>query len=186
MQPVVLRTERLVLDQLREADVDDVARYCQEPVMSRYMTLPSPYRREDAEFFVSQHVPAGWRSAEEFTWAIRGRGDDALLGVVAHRTALCDLGYWLGAEHRGNGYMAEAVDGVLSWLAVQGTRVVTWECLVGNRASAAIARRTGFRYTGTGPSNVVFRDGSQPPAWHGVRDADHPVDHEGPWPEESY
>ena len=186
MRPVLLRAEHLVLDQPQEADVEDIHRICQEPVMSRFMTLPSPYRHEDAEYFVNQHVPNGWQQGTEFTWAIRDIDGGPLLGVVAHRTGLCDLGYWLGAEHRGRGLMTRSVDAVLSWLVVHGTPVVNWECLVGNRASAAVARRTGFSYTGTAPSGIPFRDGSRPDAWHGVRDAAHPSPDDAAWPEESF
>lgn len=175
-----------MLDQPGEADLDQITRFCQEPVMARFMTLPVPYRRDDAEFFVDTHVPAGWAADAELTWAIRRQGDPALLGMIAHRRQLLDLGYWLGAEHRGHGYMAEAVTTVVEWLAETGTPVVNWECLVGNTASAAVARRTGFAYTGLGPSNVVFRDGATPPAWHGVRDANRPDAPSGDWPEESF
>jgi RimJ/RimL family protein N-acetyltransferase len=186
VEPIVLRTSRLVLDQPGEADLDDITRFCQDPVMARFMTLPAPYRREDAAYFVDTHVPAGWSTDAEMTWAIRRSDDPALLGMIAHRAELADLGYWLGRDHRGHGFMTEAVGAVLDRLAATGTPVVNWECLVGNTPSAAVARRTGFAYVGTGPSNVVFRDGSTPPAWHGVRDADRPDAPSGDWPEESF
>jgi hypothetical protein len=40
--------------------------------------------------------------------------------------------------------------------------------VLGNEASVSVARKVGFSYTGEGPANVPARDGSRPPAWHGV------------------
>jgi RimJ/RimL family protein N-acetyltransferase len=45
----------------------------------------------------------------------------------------------------------------------------------GNTASAGVARKTGFRYTGERPSELTFRDGSHPLAWHGVLSLDRAV-----------
>jgi RimJ/RimL family protein N-acetyltransferase len=64
--------------------------------------------------------------------------------------------------------MAEAVTTVADYLFVQlGRAEVRWECVVGNYASAAVARATGFRFTGERPAELTFRDGTHPMAWHG-------------------
>jgi RimJ/RimL family protein N-acetyltransferase len=63
MIPVVLRTERLLLDQPTLADVDPMAEYCRDPVFEEFM----------------------------------------LLGMIGYRSPTGDLGYWLGAPHRGRG-----------------------------------------------------------------------------------
>ena len=165
MIPVVLRTARLVLDAPREDDVDRIAEYCRDPQFERYMATPWPYRRSDALHFVLRVVPAGWGSGSEETWAIRR--DGALLGMISARTEHADVGYWVGAPHRGRGYLGEALAAVLDHRFATGQAVVHWECVIGNLASARAARRAGFRYTGEAPSAVTFRDGSHPAAWHG-------------------
>ena len=183
MLPVELRTARLVLDQPSTDDVDAITRYCQVFSGAGTMTLPHPYRRVDAEYFVEEYVPQGWADDAEFTWAIREQVGGPLLGVLGYRSGLGDVGYWLGTEHHGRGIMTEALLGMLDWLAASGTTRVEWECVVGNRASAAVARRSGFVYTGTAPARVPFPDG-QPLAWHGVRDVVDPLP-AADWPEES-
>ena len=55
MQPFTLDAGPLLLDQPAEADVDAITRYCQDPVFEQFMTLPWPYRRTDAEFFVNEN-----------------------------------------------------------------------------------------------------------------------------------
>lgn len=166
MEPVVLRTRRLVLDQATPADADRIADYCQDPLFERYMATPWPYRRPDAVHFVQHVAPAGWAAGTEETWAIRLGG--ALIGMISARAGAADVGYWLGRPHRGRGYLGEALEAVLDRRFAAGQLLMNWECVVGNVASARVARRSGFTYTGVAPTAVTFRDGSHPPAWHGV------------------
>lgn len=168
MKPIELESERLVLDQPTAADIPLIVEYCRDPLFERYMTLPWPYERKHAEYFVNDLVPKGWALDAEYTWALRTESGGELLGVIGSRTTARDLGYWLGAPHRGNGYMTEAVGSVLGWLFGLGWNLVSWECVVGNAASASVARKCGFRYTGSAPSHGAFRDGSRPMAWHAV------------------
>jgi len=165
MIPVRLTTERLVLDQPVAADRELIAEFCRDPLFEKYMTLPWPYELKHADYFIDKVAPGGWDTDSEYTWAIRHDGQ--FLGAIGYRSTGKDFGYWLGAPHRGKGYMTEAARAMLDWLFERGEQVVLWECVVGNTASAAIAQRLGFAYTGTGPTQLVFRDGSHPMAWHG-------------------
>jgi RimJ/RimL family protein N-acetyltransferase len=179
VEPVDLRTERLVLDQPTTADLERIVAYCRDPLFERYMTLPWPYQEKDAVFFVDSLVPGGWRDEREFTWALRKTSSGPLLGVVGMRTQpeprTLDVGYWLGAPSRGNGYMVEAVRAVTGWaFAARGIETVLWECVAGNCASVRVARGAGFAYAGAGAGRIVMRDGSPPYAWTGAlqRDGD--------------
>jgi RimJ/RimL family protein N-acetyltransferase len=172
MEPVVLRTERLLLDQPVASDVDTIAEYCRDPLFEEFLTTPWPYTRQHAEGFVDRMVPAGWASGSEATWAIRAHEDGPLLGVIAIRTARNDVGFWLGADERGNGYMQEALGAVAQWAFTGGviaqTDSIAWEAIAGNVASAAVARGAGFTFTGTSPAAAPARDGAHPTSWHGV------------------
>ena len=166
MEPVTLRSDRLVLDLPTLDDRARVIEYCQDPLFERFLTVPWPYRPSDADFFLTKFVPEGWASGDELTWALRN--DDGFLGVIGWRATASNLGYWLGAPHRGHAYMAEAVTAVCDWLfSAELTDIVNWECLLGNAASESVARAAGFTVTGEAPSNVRSRDGSHPPALHG-------------------
>jgi RimJ/RimL family protein N-acetyltransferase len=68
------------------------------------------------------------------------------------------------------------------WFASFGRVALHWECVVGNIASAATARATGFTYTGRRPAEVPDRDGSRPEAWHGVLHSSDPRTPKGGWP----
>ena len=169
MMPVVLRTNRLVLDQPVASDLDAIVEYCRDPLFERYMTLPWPYEPKHATFFINELAPNGWASGAELTWAIRFAARGPLRGAIGWRSEGNDIGYWLGAPYRGNGFMTEAVVSVADYLfSGLSPRSIAWECIVGNDASAHVARAAGFRYTGSGASRLTFRDGPHPDAWHGL------------------
>ena len=164
MEPVALRAGELVLDQPTEADIPLITEYCQDPLFEKFMTLPWPYARKHAEFFVNEFVPGGWSRGDEVTWAIRSAG--AFLGVVGVRAENLMIGFWLGIPHRGKGYMPRAVTAVLDWVFASGwSDTVRWEAVEGNDASLVVARKAGFRFTGIGPALIPDRDGSIPRSW---------------------
>jgi RimJ/RimL family protein N-acetyltransferase len=167
MTPVELRTPRLLLDQPTERDIAAITEYCQDPLFEHVLTTPWPYQQRHARAYVMEHVQTSWANETEFTWALRTAPGGQLLGVVSNRTAHNEVGFWLGAAHRGNGYMPEAVAAVLDWAFARGAERIRWECVVGNAASAAVARKCGFRFTGEAPGARPGRDGLNQSAWHG-------------------
>ena len=179
----VLRTERLWLDSPVLSDRFAVAEYCRDPLFETLMTLPWPYELRHADFFLYRAVPSGWLSGDELTWALRTSEEGPLIGVIGWRRELGDIGFWLGAPHRGRGLMTEAVIAVTDWLATElGLTEIAWECVVGNAASVSVARKSGFEFAGERPTTLTFRDGTHPHSWHGVlRMASPRVEHSG-WP----
>ncbi len=147
------------------------------------MVTPWPYERPHAETFLLDYVPGGWARDDEWTWAIRTEAGSPLLGVIGCRLPAPGpgpgpgsrpapagmIGYWLGAPHRGHGYMPEAVGAVVdAVLARRDLSAIGWECTVGNVASLAVARKAGFTFTGRAPGDILDRDGSTIDAWRGV------------------
>ncbi|WP_448809304.1 GNAT family N-acetyltransferase [Agromyces bauzanensis] len=175
MLPVGLRTARLVLDPPVRADAELVTRYCQDPLFERYLTTPWPYTRADAEAFLGAHVPESWASGNELTWALRRFDGGPLLGVISVREAQHELGFWMGAEHRGKGLMSEAAIAVVEWTlagGIRGATTVFWRAVEGNIASAKVARAAGFRRIEPDDATVPTRDGTGTlPAWYAVREA---------------
>lgn len=179
----VLHTKRLRLDSPALSDRLAVARYCRDPLFETLMTLPWPYEQRHADFFLHRVVPGGWLSGDELTWAVRENESGPLLGIVGWRSELGDIGFWLGAPHRGRGLMTEAVIAVTDWLMTDfGRTEIAWECVIGNAASVSVARKSGFTFTGERPTELTFRDGSHPAAWHGVLRAGEPRVERTGWP----
>jgi RimJ/RimL family protein N-acetyltransferase len=168
MRPVDLTTSRLVLDQPRLEDADRITEYCNDETFERFMATPWPYELKDAVAFVQIFVHSGWAEAKDFNWAMRRDGEFlGMLGVRKLGDGVGNIGYWLGAPHRGHGYAPEAVDAVLDWVfgADVGVERVHWEAVVGNTASLRIARSRGFRYTGEETKPVPARGGREETVW---------------------
>ncbi|EPH39276.1 GNAT family N-acetyltransferase [Streptomyces aurantiacus] len=153
MEPVTLTTERLLLRAFTPADTDEVYAACQDPEIQRWTTIPSPYARVDAEGFTGRMVPDGWRYDTEYTWAVRPRGGGPLLAATSlhhPRGGAWEIGFWTGREHRGQGYMTEAVQALAHWAFERlGCTRLEWRAEVGNRGSRAVAEKAGFTIEGT-------------------------------------
>ena len=184
MAPFTLSEPGLLLDELRPDDEAAIVEYCQDPLFERFLTIPWPYRLGDAEYFVREFAPHGWADGSELTWALRD-AHGVFMGVIGLRLPTSDLGFWLGAPHRGHGYMPRAVRLLTDWVFSTGFGGLTqigWACVEGNTSSMAVARKCGFTFTGVGPATTPARDGSHPQSWHGVlRRGDPPVPQPG-WP----
>lgn len=181
MEPFTLSTGELILDSLTDADIPLILEYCQDPLFEKFLTIPWPYTRSDAEFFVHEVAHPGWKRGDELTWAIRKGG--TFLGVISMRSKDSMIGYWLGDTHRGHGYMPQAVTAVIDWVFSSGwSETVTWEAVEGNLASLVVAQKTGFRYSGIAPARTQFRKNTTPQCWHGVLRSDDDRTRKPGWP----
>jgi RimJ/RimL family protein N-acetyltransferase len=184
VQPFVLESPAVRLEVPGPADVEAIVEACQDPVLQRFTTVPAPYARSDAAFFLERIVDHGWVTGREATWGLRGPGSSLLLGVVSVRLGTRDIGFWTAPEARGRGLMTAAVRLVADWaLGEAGLDQLHWEGYVGNDASAAVARRCGFTYTGAGPGMHPGRDGARPLCWKArLRPGDDRLPKQG-WPD---
>jgi RimJ/RimL family protein N-acetyltransferase len=160
-EPVVLAGSRVVLSIPGERDIDRVTELCQDAAVSAWTTVPLPYTRADAEGFVLGMVTRGWAERTNCTWAIRREATGELLGMIGLDgidDGEAEIGFWLASAARGQGLMSEAVSLVLDYgfapedaqpVAGLGLERVVWRAFLGNAASAAVARRAGFRFEGT-------------------------------------
>jgi len=152
VKPVVLRTERLTLSVPTDADVDGICEACQDAAIQRYTTVPSPYERRHAEGFIP-FAQSRWTEGIEATWAIRE--GETLAGMVGvHRIAAGgsgEIGYWMAPGSRERGLLTEACRAVIDWgFSASGPALarIEWRAVVGNIASARVARTLGFHYEG--------------------------------------
>ena len=141
---------KIFLTALRESDIERVVEACTTPEAEQFLLTPWPYERADAEFFVLEFAPAGWRGEhDERVWAIRESLRGQLCGVISLRGDARELGFWLHPDAQGRGLMTDAVrtlvghaEGCLVWPELH------WRCAVDNLASMRVAKAAGFSYLG--------------------------------------
>lgn len=170
MEPTTLTTARLDLRPFAPSDEDEVYAACQDPDIQRWTLVPSPYRQEHAHGFVNEVVPAGWREDTAYAFAVRlGAGGPlvAAVGVHVHGSDAYEIGYWAVKEHRGRGYMTEAVEAAARWAFTEvGAVRLEWRAEAGNTGSRTVAEKVGFRFEGVLRAGVQ-RAGTARDCWIG-------------------
>jgi len=154
-------------------DVDAMIEMCRDPELVRWTTVPSPYVRGDAERFVTEITPAGWREQREYGWAVDAADDTGqprFAGNVDVRVGgdRPDVGYALHPWARGRGVMTRALRLATRWaFDVVGVPVLHWYTFVGNLASWRVAWACGFEFRGEVPAFLPHR-GDLRDAWLGT------------------
>jgi RimJ/RimL family protein N-acetyltransferase len=164
VEPPTLFDDLVRLRMPNSGDVSAVFAACADPMTSRWLSaLPDPYRREDAERFIEQTVPNGWRDGTAWTLGVADRSTDGLVGMIGFSDARPDLaqaevGFWVGPWARRRGYATAALR-LLCWWGFTRCRLarIEWLAYVGNEPSWLVAKKVGFVREGTLRSRVVHR-----------------------------
>ncbi len=148
---VVLRTERLVLRELDEADAPFIVALLTDPDFVRHIGDRGVRTEADVPAYLARG-PAGSYARHGFgLWAVTRKEDGVAIGMcgLVKRDGLddVDLGYAFLPAGRGRGYAAEAARAVCD----HAFRVVGLPRLVaivspGNAASVRVLEGAGFRY----------------------------------------
>ncbi|WP_072687140.1 GNAT family N-acetyltransferase [Rhodococcus marinonascens] len=183
---VALDSEMVRLNPPVLTDIDEICTGCQDRSIAEWTTLPAPYMRSDAERFVRHTAPSGW-SDRSPTWTVRETDDGpvvGMIGLIARDATAGEIGYLLSPAVRSRGLMTAAVNLVCDFAFRSdgmGMERIEWCAFVGNRASAAVARRVGFRFEGVQRAGLVQR-GVRRDAWMAGLLADDPRRPVAGWP----
>ncbi len=169
MDQVELRAGDLLLRPFQPEDADAVFRACQDEQIQRWTTVPSPYPRESADWFVGSC--ADFWAADNPTFACADAATGELLGSFNLHD--CDaeegphVGFWVAPQARGRGVAREVTRRLAKWAFVDlGFSRVRWAAYVGNTPSRRVAESAGFVVEGTARKGLVQR-GVRVDAWVG-------------------
>ena len=163
--PISLTGEGVHLREWRSEDLDDLVDMLDEPGIARWTPMPSPFDLEAGIAYLKR-THQGRVSGQRIQLAItvdggRPLGEVLLFGVDAGLKE-AELGYLVGAPHRGRGLASGALT-VLSGYAhsTLGLRRLLLRIDPCNVASSAVARRCGYRLTGEAP---ILQEGPHGPS----------------------
>ena len=148
-----LRTERLALRWLTDADVPALYEIFSDAVVTRYWSRP-PLPHAAAAAALLAEIRRGFAERTLFQWGIARRADDRVIGTCTlaalstpHRRA--ELGYALGRTHWSRGYADEALHALLDF-AFDTLALHRLEADVDprNAPSIRVLERLGFRREG--------------------------------------
>jgi RimJ/RimL family protein N-acetyltransferase len=148
-----LRTGRLLLRTMTEADVDDVHAYRSREDVCRYLMF-EPQTRDEVAAKVARYAQAISLAGDGDYWQLaieRASAPGRVIGdlyftVKSVANAAGEIGWTLHPEFAGRGYMTEAARAVLDIaFGTLALHRVTAELDPRNAASVALCRRLGMR-----------------------------------------
>ncbi len=146
-----IETKRLRLRCVEERDAAPTT-VMMTPAISKWVaTWPTPFSVKMAEDRISKARTAA-QEGLALPIAVEPRAMPTLLGWINVNVASRDLGrgtigYWLGEEHHGLGYMREAIPLALrAGFRLLGLETIEAGAQIGNEPSVAILKACGMRF----------------------------------------
>ncbi|KCZ55476.1 hypothetical protein HY29_12190 [Hyphomonas beringensis] len=154
----VLVSERLVITPARKSDFEDWSelRKSSRKHLERWEPLWSKDANSRADWTRRTHAwKNGWKSGRAFVFLIRRLKDDRLVGGISLTNvrpwpaSAASMGYWLGKDFQGHGYMAEGVGAVCQWsFSELGLYRIEAGILASNLRSRKVLETNGFQEEG--------------------------------------
>ena len=113
-----LETERLLLRRINDGDLNDIYQYASNEKVTQYVLWETHESLEDTKDFYRTYVQANLENDHGADWAIIRKEDGTFLGSIGlmnpdFDTNTVEVGYVLGENHWGKGYMSEALDRIV-------------------------------------------------------------------------
>jgi ribosomal-protein-alanine N-acetyltransferase len=148
-----LLASRVALRWLDEGDLDALFEIFSDPEVMRYWSSP-PLEDRDAARRLLAHIHDNFHRRTLFQWGVARREDDRVMGTCTlfhldpdNRRA--EIGYALGRQHWGKGYMGEALHALLGFAFGElGLHRLEADVDPRNTASIKSLERLGFRQEG--------------------------------------
>lgn len=151
-----LETERLILREVEDSDVRELARNLNNLNISKWVTtMPYPYTEEDALWWINDNKKKkkeNPRTNYHLRIVLKETGE--AIGTVGifhfdEYKIKSELGYWLAEPHWKKGYMKEAVQELIRFgFEELGLNKINIPCFAENPGSNALAKSLGFTLEG--------------------------------------
>lgn len=165
MEATEITAGRLHLRPWLERDLAELAQACQDRLIARWLSAPSPYRYWHAQNFLAQTSPRGWESGAAAHFAVLDASTGDLLAAttldgLSGRRRCAEISFWTTPTARGRGVANEAVAAVCRWgFAVLDLHRILCLTEVGNLACQRTLRRAGFTYEGVARGALPAEEG---------------------------
>jgi RimJ/RimL family protein N-acetyltransferase len=176
---VFAETERLRLRAIEKSELPRLTELLDVWDVVRWLTVvPYPYTMQHAEEFFAESELAEASGEPQF-YAIAFKSDDLLIGGVGlhpprgndTNEGEIEIGYWLGRDYWGRGFMSEAARAVVSLgFARKTTGALTATTALNNVASQNVLLKLGLRNKGLAPRDYpALRGDDQVVKWQITR-----------------
>jgi RimJ/RimL family protein N-acetyltransferase len=165
-----LRSDRLILRPLTQADAPDLLRIGGQAAVARmFQSIPHPWTKAHCADWIAK---AAWTGAMPFRLGVV-LPDGPLIGTVGVGGSPVYIGYFIDPQFAGNGYATEAAHCALHFIFQQfSPDMVVAEHFDDNPASGVVLRRLGFEKTGFGMATSLARLEPAPNTLYRLKRAD--------------
>jgi ribosomal-protein-alanine N-acetyltransferase len=138
---------------IADPDLRAIAEACQDPEISRYTTIPTPYERHHAREW-QQRASAGMAAGTDIGAVVADAESDVVLGSVGlhgidRATGRCAGGYWVAREARRRGVATRGMRLLCRYAARElGIERIELWIEPSNIPSQRVAEAVGFRREG--------------------------------------
>lgn len=162
-QPQSISLDGITLRMLRDSDAPTIVVAGDDEETQKWLPLPTPYTIEDARFFIEEIAVSTLSAGTGIVFAIEQ--NNMFVGCIDVKRAEwlngnCEIGYWTVPQHRGRGFMSQALTMLSRWVLLeQGFVRVEVRVAVGNFASQRVAEKAGFAREGIARQAGRVHDG---------------------------
>ena len=149
----MIKTKRLLLRPLRKGDERRIFELMNQEVIRFLENVPWPYTKRGCEEFVIKCIDTFGNGKYDFAIEF----NEQLIGLVSItdiKKGLAKIGYWLGKEYWGKGFMTEAVSALISAFAGK-LRILTGYASTKNTGSQRVLEKCGFLKVGKIPKYYI-------------------------------
>lgn len=156
--------KKVILRNWKESDAKELAQLVQDKEIPRFTRVPVPYKLKDAKQFIRE-CREKEKKKKEIGFAIIDKKSKKIAGSlgimeISSKSNKAEIGYLLGREHRGRGFMAEAVQLALGFgFGKLGLNRIRISCSTKNKASRKVIERTGAKFEGIEKEGCISGSG---------------------------
>jgi len=178
---IFAQTERLVLRTLEKSELPRLVKLIGEWDVVRWLSVvPFPYTLRDAEEFYDDIEPSYVKGDPQF-FTVALKTNNLLIGGIglhpprgqSTKEGESEIGYWLGKEFWGQGFLTEAARKVIDLgFARESLQVISATTALNNQPSQNILRKLGLTQQGVKARDyTALRGDDQIISWQLTRDA---------------
>lgn len=142
----ILKTDRLLLREIRESDYEDIYKYACKPEVARYVSWNAHTNRNESKA-VCKMWASQYESGNKYHWAITV--DGKMIGsieVVKLVDDIAYLGWTLDSTYWNNGIMTEAAAAVREYLFHEIGVTTLYACYIAeNIGSGRVMQKIGMK-----------------------------------------
>ncbi|MCK5449862.1 GNAT family N-acetyltransferase [Candidatus Pacearchaeota archaeon] len=151
---VTIKTERLILRDLKESDALDLSKNGNTPdIISKTFYLPNPFNISATQKFIQERIRESNKDIREsYELGIEYMGE--IIGMmnlyhINHINKKAKIGYWIGKDYRRKGFVSEALKSIIDFaFSKENLNKISAKVIATNIESNNLLEKYGFKKAG--------------------------------------